>query len=169
MDNQTLGPATYFVTDTHRWAVSNVGLFTGSNNPQYKITVSNQFTQTVDPELFQTARLSASSLRYYGLGLENGFYNITLQFAETVILDNSEWKSLGRRIFDIYIQVLLILPNGTFLELIMVFCWKDKLLLYLFQKKKKNNLIPFEIYYSFLILYLLFLLFYFGHCRGLLF
>ncbi|KAL2604713.1 hypothetical protein AAZV13_09G083900 [Glycine max] len=111
MDNQTLGPATYFVTDTHRWAVSNVGLFTGSNNPQYKITVSNQFTQTVDPELFQTARLSASSLRYYGLGLENGFYNITLQFAETVILDNSEWKSLGRRIFDIYIQGTLVLKD----------------------------------------------------------
>ncbi|KAK7257065.1 hypothetical protein RIF29_30764 [Crotalaria pallida] len=104
MDNGTLGPATYFVTDTNRWAVSNVGLFTGNNNPLYKSFVSNQFTATVNSELFQTARLSASSLRYYGLGLENGFYNITLQFAETSILDTTTWKSLGRRVFDIYVQ-----------------------------------------------------------------
>jgi hypothetical protein len=108
-DNETLGPATYFVTDTSRWAVSNVGLFTGNNNPLYKSFVSNQFTNTLNSELFQTARLSASSLRYYGLGLENGFYNITLQFAETAILDSTTWKSLGRRVFDIYIQVFKLL------------------------------------------------------------
>ncbi|KAK7405410.1 hypothetical protein VNO78_06686 [Psophocarpus tetragonolobus] len=111
MDNETLGPATYFVTDTNRWGVSNVGLFTGSNNPQYKRSVSNQITGTEDSELFQTARLSALSLRYYGLGLENGFYNITLQFAEITILDNFEWRSLGRRIFDIYIQGNLVLKD----------------------------------------------------------
>ncbi|WJX31956.1 hypothetical protein P8452_20339 [Trifolium repens] len=110
-DNETLGPATYFVTDTSRWAVSNVGLFTGNNNPLYKSFVSNQFTNTLNSELFQTARLSASSLRYYGLGLENGFYNITLQFAETAILDSTTWKSLGRRVFDIYIQGTLVLKD----------------------------------------------------------
>ncbi|XP_019450589.1 PREDICTED: uncharacterized protein LOC109352863 [Lupinus angustifolius] len=103
-ENATLGPATYFVTDTNRWGVSNVGLFTGNSNPLYKSFVSNQFTGTVNSELFQTARLSASSLRYYGLGLENGFYNITLQFSETAILDTTTWKSLGRRVFDIYLQ-----------------------------------------------------------------
>ncbi|XP_073220878.1 probable LRR receptor-like serine/threonine-protein kinase At1g56130 isoform X2 [Cicer arietinum] len=111
MENETLGPATYFVTDTNRWAVSNVGIFTGSNNPLFKSFVSNQFTGTLNPELFQTARLSASSLRYYGLGLENGFYNITLQFAETAILDSTTWKSLGRRVFDIYIQGTLVLKD----------------------------------------------------------
>lgn len=119
MDNQTLGPATYFVTDANRWAVSNVGLFAGSSNPVYKSFVPNQFAGTVNPELFQTARLSASSLRYYGLGLENGFYNITLQFAETAILDsNRTWESLGRRVFDIYIQVLMSLSK--YLKIIMI-------------------------------------------------
>ncbi|TKY66388.1 LRR receptor serine/threonine-protein kinase [Spatholobus suberectus] len=111
MDNATLGPATYFVTDTNRWAVSNVGLFTWSNNHTFTSFVSNQFTGTVNSELFQTARLSASSLRYYGLGLENGFYNITLQFAETAILDTTTWKSLGRRVFDIYIQGTRVLKD----------------------------------------------------------
>ena len=106
-ENEILGPTSYFFTNINRWAVSNVGLFTGSNNPQYTSFVANQFTGTVDSEIFQTARLSASSLRYYGLGLENGKYNITLQFAEITIEDSSSttWKSLGRRVFDIYIQV----------------------------------------------------------------
>ena len=75
-DDGTLGPATYHVTETNRWAVSNVGLFSGSN-PQYTSTSSSQFTNILDSELFQTARISAGSLRYYGLGLENGNYNLT--------------------------------------------------------------------------------------------
>ncbi|KAK7342842.1 hypothetical protein VNO80_25798 [Phaseolus coccineus] len=111
-ENETLGPSTYFVTDTSRWAASNVGLFTNNNNPVFTSFVSNQFTNTMNSELFQTARLSPSSLRYYGLGLENGFYNITLQFAETAILDSTtRWESLGRRVFDIYIQGNLVLKD----------------------------------------------------------
>ncbi|KAH7557838.1 hypothetical protein JRO89_XS11G0227400 [Xanthoceras sorbifolium] len=103
-DNATLGPASYFVTDTSRWGVSNVGYFTGNNNPLYTSASSSQFTNTLDSELFQTARVSASSLRYYGLGLENGNYTVTLHFAEMAILDTTSWQSVGRRIFDIYIQ-----------------------------------------------------------------
>ncbi|KAK0596243.1 hypothetical protein LWI29_014033 [Acer saccharum] len=103
-DNATLGPASYFVTDTRRWGVSNVGSFAENNNPRYISSSSSQFTNTLDSELFQTARISASSLRYYGLGLENGDYNVTLQFAEMTILDTTSWQSVGRRVFDIYIQ-----------------------------------------------------------------
>ncbi|GKV40191.1 hypothetical protein SLEP1_g47860 [Rubroshorea leprosula] len=103
-DNETLGPASYFVTDTSRWAVSNVGYFTGNNNPQYTTSLLSQFQGTLDSELFQTARISASSLRYYGLGLENGNYTVSLQFAEIQIRDSTTWQSLGRRIFDIYVQ-----------------------------------------------------------------
>ena len=90
-------------SDTNRWAVSNVGKFSGSNN--YTSTSSSLFTNTLDSELFQTARISAGSLRYYGLGLENGNYNLTLQFAETTIVNSNSWESLGRRVFDIYSQV----------------------------------------------------------------
>ena len=69
------------------------------------------FTNAFGSELFHTARLSASSLRYYGLGLQNGNYTVTLQFAETAFVDNKTWKSLGKRVFDIYIQVCIILLN----------------------------------------------------------
>ncbi|CAA2993008.1 probable LRR receptor-like serine threonine-kinase At1g56140 [Olea europaea subsp. europaea] len=104
MDNETLGPATHYMISTERWAVSNVGLPTDSNNPEYKTSSSSQFTNTLDSELFQTARISAGSLRYYGLGLENGNYTVRLQFAEIEILGTRTWRSLGKRVFDVYVQ-----------------------------------------------------------------
>ncbi|XP_058218944.1 probable LRR receptor-like serine/threonine-protein kinase At1g56140 isoform X2 [Rhododendron vialii] len=110
-DNETLSPATYYVTSTNRWAVSNVGRFINSNDPQYLSFSSHQFTTTLDSELFQTARNSPGSLRYYGLGLENGNYTVTLQFAEIVIPNPSTWQSLGRRVFNIYIQGNLVFED----------------------------------------------------------
>ncbi|GFP92738.1 probable LRR receptor-like serine/threonine-protein kinase at1g56140 [Phtheirospermum japonicum] len=85
-DNETLGPATYYVTNFGRWGVSNVGLPADSASPQYQTSSQSQFTNTLDSELFRDARISAGSLRYYGLGLENGNYTVRLQFAETQIL-----------------------------------------------------------------------------------
>ena len=107
-DNETLGPATYYVTDTERWAVSNVGYFLESENPQYESSTSSHITNTSDVRLFQTARNSASSLRYYGLGLENGNYTVILQFSEIAFQGSFKWNTLGIRLFDIYIQVSLI-------------------------------------------------------------
>ncbi|EFH70822.1 predicted protein [Arabidopsis lyrata subsp. lyrata] len=107
-DEGALGPATFFVSKTQRWAVSNVGLFTGSNSNQYIFVSPTRFANTSDSELFQSARLSASSLRYYGLGLENGGYSVTVQFAEIQIQGSNTWKSLGRRVFDIYVQGKLV-------------------------------------------------------------
>lgn len=111
-DNETLGPATYYVTSTKRWAVSNVGRFGDNNNSKYTSNSSSQFfAKTSDAELFQTARISPASLRYYGLGLVNGNYTVSLQFAEITILNPNGWESLGRRVFDIYIQVCAQLWN----------------------------------------------------------
>ncbi|KAL0661636.1 hypothetical protein Bca4012_098473 [Brassica carinata] len=107
-DEGELGPASSFVSKTQRWAVSNVGLFTGSNSNQYRALSDTPFANTSDSELFQSARLSASSLRYYGLGLENGGYSVTLQFGEIQIQGSGTWTSLGRRLFDIYVQGKLV-------------------------------------------------------------
>ncbi|KAI3675659.1 hypothetical protein L1987_85255 [Smallanthus sonchifolius] len=100
-DNGTLRAASYYVTSERRWGVSNVGQ---SENPIFAVSSSRQFTNTLDSELFQTARISAGSLRYYGLGLENGNYTVTLQFAELQIEDGPTWRSTGRRVFDIYLM-----------------------------------------------------------------
>ncbi|CAN6203523.1 unnamed protein product [Urochloa humidicola] len=105
VDPMDLGASSYYVTSQTRWGVSNVGKFNQAPNGSNIIYSSNkQFQNTADSELFQTARMSASSLRYYGLGLENGNYTIVLHFAETAYPDTQTWKSLGRRVFDIYVQ-----------------------------------------------------------------
>ncbi|KAB1216928.1 hypothetical protein CJ030_MR4G016059 [Morella rubra] len=111
-DNETLGPATYYVSNTNRWAVSTVGYFAGLNNPQWQSTsiVPDQLVGNLDSQIFRTARISASSLRYYGLGLLNGNYTVTLQFFETAIVAPS-WRNLGRRVFDVYIQGNRVLEN----------------------------------------------------------
>uniref|UniRef100_A0A0E0AS10 non-specific serine/threonine protein kinase n=1 Tax=Oryza glumipatula TaxID=40148 RepID=A0A0E0AS10_9ORYZ len=104
MDSTNLGDSSYYVTSQTRWGVSNVGKLFQSPNDS-KIIYSNETIQNaMDSELFQTARMSPSSLRYFGLGLENGNYTVVLQFAELGYPDSQTWQSLGRRVFDIYIQ-----------------------------------------------------------------
>ncbi|WVZ87138.1 hypothetical protein U9M48_033827 [Paspalum notatum var. saurae] len=98
-DNADLGAASYYVTGAPRWGVSNVGKFMDAPNGSgsYIINSSHQFQDTTDSELFQTARMSPSSLRYYSVGLANGNYIVILQFAEFDFEDSQTWKSLGRR------------------------------------------------------------------------
>ncbi|KAF2560743.1 hypothetical protein F2Q70_00015579, partial [Brassica cretica] len=100
-EDEELGLASSFVSDRQRWAVSSVGLYARSIN---YIWVVN----SLDSELFQSARHSSSSLRYYGLGLENGGYTVTLQFAEIDILGSNSWRGLGTRYFNIYVQGRLV-------------------------------------------------------------
>ncbi|KAK8989619.1 hypothetical protein V6N11_064037 [Hibiscus sabdariffa] len=99
-DNRTVGAAVYDITTTQKWAISNVGVHSGVQN-----TLA-QVRSTDSPELYNSSRLSPGSLRYYGLGLENGAYTVKLFFAETSFPDRSSqsWKSLARRVFDVYIQ-----------------------------------------------------------------
>ncbi|WVZ87141.1 LOW QUALITY PROTEIN: hypothetical protein U9M48_033828 [Paspalum notatum var. saurae] len=103
-DDVKLGASSYYVTGDSTWGVSSVGRFLDASNGIYKVYSSRQFQNTLDSELFQTARMSPSSLRYYGIGLQNGNYTVTLQFAEFDFEDSQTWKSVGRRVFDIYVQ-----------------------------------------------------------------
>jgi hypothetical protein len=103
-DATSLGAASYYVTGQTRWGISNVGKFNEAPNGSYLMYSSQQFQNALDSELFQTARMSPSSLRYYGLGLENGNYTVLLQFAEFAYPDTKTWQSIGRRVFDIYVQ-----------------------------------------------------------------
>ncbi|KAG8085009.1 hypothetical protein GUJ93_ZPchr0010g7405 [Zizania palustris] len=103
-DPTNLGAASYFVTGQTRWGVSNVGKFIEASNGMDIVYSPQQFQNVVDSKLFESARMSSSSLRYYGLGLENGNYTVLLQFAEFAYPDTQTWQSLGRRVFDIYIQ-----------------------------------------------------------------
>ncbi|CAH1452624.1 unnamed protein product [Lactuca virosa] len=104
-NSTTLGPASYDFKE--KWAVSNGGVVIDriNNDPSFIQTTTIRVNNTRYPELFTTSRKSPGSLRYYGLGLQNGPYTITLFFAETVFnLSTSVWKGHPRRLFDIYIQ-----------------------------------------------------------------
>lgn len=56
-------------------------------------------------DLYKNARLSPLSLTYYGFCLLNGNYTLKLHFAEIMFTDDKTYSSLGRRIFDVYVQV----------------------------------------------------------------
>ncbi|KAJ0098674.1 hypothetical protein Patl1_21272 [Pistacia atlantica] len=107
-DNEPLGPAAYYLTNTNRWRVSNVGYSIENNNAEYKIDSTSIVTNTQELRLFRSARISTSSLKYYGLGLQNGKYTVTLQFAELASFTTTRWKSLGRHVFNIYLPGHLV-------------------------------------------------------------
>ncbi|KAI4333050.1 hypothetical protein L6164_017904 [Bauhinia variegata] len=62
-------------------------------------------------ELYTNARASPNSLTYYGFCLANGIYTVKLHFAEIMFDDDGTYNSLGRRIFDVYIQRKLVLKD----------------------------------------------------------
>lgn len=70
--------------------------------------------------LYATARRSPQSLIYYGFCLENGNYTVKLHFAEIVLTDEEAYNSVGRRIFNTYIQVYP-LESAFFSENILEF------------------------------------------------
>lgn len=101
----------FFFLDETQWGVSNMGAFIDGYSRYNKIIERDaQFQNTPDSGLFQNARMSPSSLRYYGFGLQNGNYTVKLQFSEITYPDPPPftWQSTGRRVFDIFIQVSTI-------------------------------------------------------------
>ncbi|GKD64586.1 probable leucine-rich repeat receptor-like serine/threonine-protein kinase, partial [Tanacetum coccineum] len=102
-DAETGGPAHFQKTDD-RWGFSNTGHFLGDNNRDNYIVKSAFGVPVNSSELYKSARRSALSLTYYGLCMHNGSYNISLHFAEIQFTDDRNYSSLGRRVFDIYIQ-----------------------------------------------------------------
>lgn len=90
------------------WFSSNVGVFLDDINVPERVTIGSNSSELnmVDSEMYMEARLSAISLTYYALCLVNGSYNVNLHFAEIMFIGNNTYQSLGRRFFDIYIQVV---------------------------------------------------------------
>ncbi|XAR56434.1 Non-specific serine/threonine protein kinase [Bertholletia excelsa] len=105
----TPGGPSYFVT-SEKWAYSTTGVFTGREREDYN--ASNSFGLNITgADLYQTARLAPTSLRYYGLCLRKGSYKVTLHFAEIMFSGDQTFSSLGRRYFDVSIQGNVVLNN----------------------------------------------------------
>ncbi|TKY49228.1 LRR receptor serine/threonine-protein kinase [Spatholobus suberectus] len=98
--------ATSEVQTRAKWAASNTGHLLDNIFP-YNYTTQNISKLSVtdaEAELYMNARISPLSLTYYGFCLGNGKYTVKLHFAEIMFTDDNTYNSLGRRVFDVYIQ-----------------------------------------------------------------
>nr|AMM43083.1 LRR-RLK [Vernicia montana] len=85
------------------WGLSSTGDFMDDDNFLKTDYTAISSSLNID-ELYRTARLSPLSLTYYHRCLMNESYTVSLHFAEIQFTNDSTYNSLGRRIFDIYIQ-----------------------------------------------------------------
>jgi len=94
-----------FSSVSERWGYSSSGVWLGKEDAGYLATDRFNLINGSTPEYYKTARLSPQSLKYYGLCLRRGSYKLQLHFAEIMFSNDQTFNSLGRRIFDIYVQV----------------------------------------------------------------
>ena len=136
-EDQDLAGDANFVSVGNSWGLSSSGIFWDVNitSDQYKAT-NVSILRMNNSELYTSARLSPLSLTYYARCLANGNYTVKLYFAEIVFRDNRSFYSLGRRIFDVYIQVwshicFAVSIESNFIELICYRnngCWRISIL-----------------------------------------
>ncbi|RAL41558.1 hypothetical protein DM860_018090 [Cuscuta australis] len=97
------------------WAFSSTGNFmdndVSGDSYIYTNTSALHNLTTLDSELYTTARGSPLSLTYYGLCMMNGNYTVKLHFAEIIFTNDGSFTSLGKRIFDIYLQENLVVKD----------------------------------------------------------
>ena len=99
------GGARFIWNGKRNWAVITTGNFMNDAGGGNYLPSTNSLPSTENFGLYMTARASPISLTYYGFCLANGNYTVFLHFAEIVFIDDKTYSSLGRRVFDIYIQV----------------------------------------------------------------
>ncbi|KAM3700706.1 hypothetical protein ACJW31_05G119000 [Castanea mollissima] len=109
-DVDPAGPAKY-VRVREYWGFSSSGRFWDLNTSANDYIANISILKMNESVLYTSARLSPLSITYYARCLANGPYKLKLHFAEIVIRDNRSFYSLGRRIFDIYVQEKLVLKD----------------------------------------------------------
>ncbi|CAN6558327.1 unnamed protein product [Malus baccata var. baccata] len=114
-DTDSVGPSLFYESKTN-WALSSTGYFTDEDRPENFIWDNETRLSMTDPQLYMNARLSPISLTYFGFCLGNGSYTVNLHFAEIMFENGQTYKSVGRRIFDIYIQGKLVKKDFNIMD-----------------------------------------------------
>ncbi|EEF37838.1 ATP binding protein, putative [Ricinus communis] len=110
------GPSKFYQSRTN-WAFSSTGHFLDDDRqPDSYIWTNTTKLYAGTSALYMDARLSPISLTYYGFCMGNGNYTVSLHFAEIMFTNDSTYSSLGRRIFDIYIQGELVKKDFNIAE-----------------------------------------------------
>ncbi|KAL5771680.1 hypothetical protein ACOSP7_015834 [Xanthoceras sorbifolium] len=92
-----------FYVSPNNWAYSCSGYFQSSTSDTSDY-IKNMTCGAPSISLYEKARLCPQALTYYGFCLKNGEYIVRLHFAEIVYAKDEDHSSLGKRVFDIYIQ-----------------------------------------------------------------
>lgn len=109
-DSSRIGTSTFYEI-SGKWGYSSTGDFIADENADY-IARNTSRLHTTYSDLYKEARLSPISLKYYALCLQNGKYSVSLHFAEIVFTEDETFSSLGRRLFDVLIQVRMLIFLG---------------------------------------------------------
>ncbi|XP_022134124.1 probable leucine-rich repeat receptor-like serine/threonine-protein kinase At3g14840 isoform X2 [Momordica charantia] len=110
-DNDT-GKASQFFSSKTNWGFSNSGTFMDDDRSTDDYIARNSSALSmINSTLYETARISPMSLTYYVYCLATGDYTIHLHFAEIKFTDDKNYSSLGRRIFDVYVQGRRVLKD----------------------------------------------------------
>ncbi|OIW02860.1 hypothetical protein TanjilG_29636 [Lupinus angustifolius] len=113
-DIEQRGASTYYSSQSS-WALSSTGNFMDNDIDfdSYIVINTSRLVNVSVPnsKLYTTARVSPLALTYYGLCLINGNYTVKLHFSEIIFINDKSYNSIGRRIFDVYIQGNLVLQD----------------------------------------------------------
>ncbi|KAK7359171.1 hypothetical protein VNO77_01119 [Canavalia gladiata] len=101
------GAAKYYNDHENYWGFSRTGDFMDDGDYQNARDTRSLLSSNM-PELYRTARVTPISLTYFHYCLENGKYTVNLHFAEIQFTSDNTYRSLGKRLFDIYVQERLV-------------------------------------------------------------
>jgi hypothetical protein len=136
--------ARFPLSNTTNWGFSSTGDFMDDSD-----SVTTRFIATLPSsnisELHTTARLSPISLTYYRYCLENRSYTVRLYFAEIQFTNDSTYSSLGKRMFDIYIQDKLVQKDFNIADEAPGFV---KPLIKQFNATVTNNILEIRFYWA---------------------
>ncbi|XP_004146082.1 probable leucine-rich repeat receptor-like serine/threonine-protein kinase At3g14840 isoform X1 [Cucumis sativus] len=110
--NPETGTSSFFLQGRTNWGFSNTGTFMDDGQTSDDFIARNLSALSMpNPELYVRARISPISLTYYAHCLGTGNYTLSLHFAEIAFTNDETYRSLGRRVFDVYVQGKLELKD----------------------------------------------------------
>ncbi|KAM1416268.1 hypothetical protein ACFX2I_007834 [Malus domestica] len=145
-DDDTFSAGPSFYESKTNWALSSTGYFPDDDRTTDSFIWNNETRLSMaNPELYMNARLSPISLTYFGFCLGNGSYTVSLHFAEIMFRNGKTYRSVGRRIFDIYIQGKLVMKDFNIMDEARVF---GDVVIKNFTAPVTNNTLEIRLYWA---------------------
>ncbi|CAN6558322.1 unnamed protein product [Malus baccata var. baccata] len=145
-DDDTFSAGPSFYESKTNWALSSTGYFPDDDHTTDSFIWTNETRLSMaNPQLYMNARLSPISLTYFGFCLGNGNYTVSLHFAEIMFRNGKTYRSVGRRIFDIYIQGKLVKKDFNIMDEARVF---GDVVIKNFTAPITNNILEIRLYWA---------------------